>query len=274
VKLVALAALLLARPAGPVPPALSEAPFPPHRIADNLYYVGSEGLASYLVTTRKGHILINPSFDTTVPVIRASVEKMGFKFTDIKILLNSHAHDDHVGGMAEAKRQTGAQVLVMRGDDTTIASGADKRWTPTAVTRVLKDGDKVTLGEASLTARLTPGHTPGCTTWLLRVKDAGKTNDVVVVCSPNVNAGTRLVDNQAYPQIAADYQKSFDIWKTLPCDIFLGAHGNYYGLAEKYPRLAARSGNPFVDNPGYQAYIAEREQAFHKTLAEQQAAKK
>jgi metallo-beta-lactamase class B len=275
VKLAALAVLLLARAPAPPGSPLSEAPFPPHRIADDLYFVGSEGLASYLVTTPKGHILINPSFETTVPVIRASVEKLGFKFTDVKILLNSHAHDDLAGGMAVAQRLTGAQVLVMRGDDKTIASGADNRWKPTAVTRVLKDGDKVTLGGTTLTARLTPGHTPGCTTWLMRVQDAGKPFDAVVVCSPNVNAGVRLVDNKDYPEIASDYEKSFRLWKALPCDIFLGAHGNYYGLTEKHPRLTAKAkaGNPFVDRAGYQAYIEEREQVFRKLLAEQKLAK-
>jgi metallo-beta-lactamase class B len=274
-KLAALVVLLLARAPAPAGSPLSEAPFPPHRIADDLYYVGSEGLASYLVTTPKGHILINPSFETTVPVIRASVEQLGFKFTDVKILLNSHAHDDHAGGMAEAQRLTGAQVLVMRGDDKTIASGADNRWKPTAVTRVLKDGDKVTLGGTTLTARLTPGHTPGCTTWLMRVQDAGKPYDAVVVCSPNVNGGVRLVDNKDYPDIASDYEKSFRLWKAIPCDIFLGAHGNYYGLAEKQPRLTAKAkgGNPFVDRAGYQTYIEEREQAFRKLLAEQKLAK-
>jgi metallo-beta-lactamase class B len=269
---VALSLLcLLARPPAPAGSPLSEAPFPPHRIADNLYYVGSEGLASYLVTTPRGHILINPSFDTTVPVIKASVEKLGFKFTDVKILLNSHAHDDHVGGMAEAKRLTGGQVLVMRGDDRTIATGANNRWTPTAVTRVLKDGDKVTLGGVTLTARHTPGHTPGCTTWLMRVKDAGKNHDVVVVCSPNVNPGVLLVDNKEYPEIAADFETSFQFWKTIPCDIPLGAHGNYYGMADKYQRLASKGANPFVDPAGYKAFIEEREQAFRKRLAEQQA---
>ena len=271
----AAALMLLARTPAPPGSPLSEAPFPPHRIADDLYYVGSEGLASYLVTTPKGHILINPGFETTVPVIRASVEKLGFKFTDVKILLNSHAHDDHAGGLAEMKRLTGAQVLVMRGDDKIVASGADNRWKPTAITRVLNDGDKVTLGGATLIARRTPGHTPGCTTWLMRVLDAGRPYDAVVVCSPNVNPGVRLVDNKDYPDIARDYERSFRTWKALPCDIFLGAHGNYYGLAEKHPRLSAKAkaGNPFVDRAGYQAYIEEREQVFRKLLVEQQVAK-
>jgi len=257
--------------AAPVAPALSQDPFPPHRIADNLYYVGSKGLASYLVTTKKGHILINPDFETTVPLLKTNVEKLGFKFGDVKILLNSHAHDDHVGGMALAQQLTGADVYVMRGDDKTVASGSNGRWKPVAVKRVLADGQKVTLGEATLTAVLTPGHTPGCTTWTMKVKDAGKTENAVIVCSPNVNPDYHLVGNKDYPQIASDYEKSFKIWKALPCDVFLGAHGNYYGLEEKYARLEKGDKGAFVDPAGYKAYIEEREQAFRKRLAEQQA---
>jgi metallo-beta-lactamase class B len=265
-----LAALVLWL-AAPVAPALSQDPFPPHRIADNLYYVGSKGLASYLVTTKKGHILINPDFETTVPLLKANVEKLGFKFADVKILLNSHAHDDHVGGMALARQLTGADVYVMRGDDKTVGSGNNGRWKPVPVKRVLADGDKVTLGEATLTAVLTPGHTPGCTTWTMKVKDAGKTENAVIVCSPNVNPDYHLVGNKDYPQIAGDYERSFKIWKALPCDLFLGAHGNYYGMEEKYARLEKGEKQPFLDPAGYKAYIEEREQAFRKRLAEQQA---
>jgi metallo-beta-lactamase class B len=258
--------------AAPVSPALSEDPFPPHRIADNLHYVGSRGLASYLVTTSKGHILINPSFESTVPLIRRNVEALGFKFTDVKIILNSHAHDDHVGGMALARQLTGAAVQVMRGDEKAIESGGGSRWKPTRVDRVLEDGATVKLGDVTLTARRTPGHTPGCTTWTMRAKDRGQTRNVVIVGSPNVNPGYILVDNKEYPQIASDYEKSFEIWKALPCDIFLGAHGNYYGLEAKHPLLEkAGHQNPFVDPQGYRDYIEERERAFRQRLAEQQA---
>jgi metallo-beta-lactamase class B len=268
-QLAALALLVAASTS----PALSQDPFPPHRIADNLYYVGSKGLASYLVTTRKGHILINPDFETTVPLLRANVEKLGFKFSDVKIILNSHAHDDHVAGMALARQLTGADVYVMRGDDQTVATGNGGRFKPTPVKRVLADGEKVTLGDATLTAVLTPGHTPGCTTWTMKVKDGGKPLDAVIVCSPNVNPDFQLVGNKTYPQIATDFERSFKIWKGLPCDLFLGAHGNYYGMEEKYARLQKGDKGAFVDPAGYQAYIAEREQAFRKRLAEQQAEK-
>jgi metallo-beta-lactamase class B len=280
-----VAAVLIA--ATPPSSPLSEDPFPPHVIADNLYYVGSKGLASYLVTTGKGHILINPSFETTVPLLRRNVEKLGFKFTDVKILLNSHAHDDHVGGMALARELSGADVYVMKGDEKVVETGGagffPRTWKPTAVKRVLTDGDRVSLGEATLTAVRTPGHTPGCTTWTMEVKQRGKTRNVVIVCSPNVNPNYRLVDYRAaahapamkdayyYPEIASDYEMSFRIWKVLPCDIFLGAHGNYYGMEDKYRRFARGDKDAFVDPKGYRAYIQEREGAFRKKLDEQKA---
>jgi metallo-beta-lactamase class B len=279
----ALALLLAQAPAAAPAPAgnaLSNDPFPPHRIADNLYYVGSKGLATYLITSKKGHILINPSFDRTVPLIKASVEQLGFKLSDVKIILNSHAHGDHVEGMAMLKELTGADVYVMQGDEKVVETGGEgqylggkSRWKAAPIKRVLKDGDKVTLGDATLVARRTPGHTRGCTTWTMKAKDAGKTLNVVVVGSPNINPGYQLVDNKDYPEIATDYATAFKIWKALPCDIFLGAHGNYYGMEEKYARLKKGEKNPFVDPAGYKAYIEEREQNYHKVLAEQQAKK-
>ena len=251
-------------------------PYPPHRIADNLYYVGSKGLSTYLITTPQGHILINSSFDRTVPLIRASVEKLGFKFTGIKILLSSHAHSDHVAGNALVKELTAAKVYVMEGDDQVIANGGEAQylyketWKKCKVDRVLKDGDKVTLGGISLTAVLTPGHTRGNTTWTMKATDHGKTYDVVIVGSPNVNPGFQLVNNKDYPRISADYARTFKTLMSLPCDIFLGAHGNYYGMDEKYPKLAKDPNtNPFVDPKGYRAYIENREKAYRETLAKQ-----
>jgi metallo-beta-lactamase class B len=254
-------------------------PFPPHRIADNLYYVGSKGLATYLITTSKGHILINSSFERTVPIIRGNVEKLGFKFADIKILLASHAHSDHVAGHALIKELTGARVEVMEGDAKVIASGGKGQylytegdgWKPCAVDRVLKDADTVTLGEATLTARLTPGHTRGCTTWAMKAMDGGKSRNVVIIGSPNVNPGYQLVSNRDYPEIADDFAKTFRLLKSLPCDIFLGAHGNYYGMVEKFARLQKDpKTNPFVDPDGYRAYVEDREKAFRETRQKQQ----
>jgi len=251
-------------------------PFPPHRIADNLYYVGSKGLSTYLITSSQGHILINSSFERTVPLIRAGVEQLGFQFADVKILLASHAHSDHVEGHALIKRLTGAKVYVMEGDDQVIASGGrgqylyDARWPPCPVDRVLHDGDQVTLGEAVLTAHLTPGHTRGCTTWTLEAKDHGHTYNAVIIGSPNVNPGYRLVNNAEYPEIAADFARGFRTLKSLPCDIFLGAHGSYYGMEEKYRRLKAGADtNPFVDPEGCRAYIENREKFYLDTLEQQ-----
>ncbi len=252
-------------------------PFPPHRIADNLYYVGSKGLATYLITTSKGHILINSSFERTVPIIRGNVEKLGFKFADIKILLASHAHSDHVEGHALIKELTGARVEVMEGDARVIATGGRGQylykqiWRPCTVDRVLKDGDTVTLGEATLTARLTPGHTRGCTTWTMQAADGVKSWNVVIIGSPNVNPGYQLIGNREYPEIADDFTRTFRLLKSLPCDIFLGAHGNYYGMEGKFARLQQDSKtNPFVDPEGYRAYVENRDSAFRETLEKQQ----
>jgi metallo-beta-lactamase class B len=254
-------------------------PFPAHRVIGNVYHVGSKDLASYLIVTREGHILINSGFEETVPLIKAGVESLGFKMSDIKILLASHAHSDHVAGHALAKELTGAKVLVMRGDDEVIASGGKgqylytaSRWKPCVVDRVLNDGDEVKLGEMTLRAHRTPGHTRGCTTWTWQVADNGKTYDVVVIGSPNVNPGYHLVNNPDYPEIADDFRTTFKVLKALPCDVFLGAHGSYYGMIEKYERSkAGTGGNPFVDPEGYRAYVELKAKTFEETLAMQKA---
>ncbi len=257
-------------------------PFPPFKIAGNLYYVGSRGLANYLITTPQGHILINSDLEENVPLIRASVERLGFKFTDIKVLLISHAHWDHDAASATIKKLTAAKYMVMDADVPVVESGgkADFQYgnvpaslyTPTKVDRVLRDGDEVKLGGAVLVAQLTPGHTKGCTTWTMKVQEAGKTYNVVIIGSPNVNPGYRLVNNSAYPQIAADYEKTFRVLKSLPCDIFLGAHGNYFDLETKYARLKESGLAAFVDPEGYKKYVADKEQAFNAELAKQRAA--
>ncbi|MGD0293492.1 MAG: subclass B3 metallo-beta-lactamase [Terracidiphilus sp.] len=256
-------------------------PFPPHHIAGNLYYVGSEDLASYLIVTPEGNILINSSFEENVPLIRKSVEQLGFRFSDIKILLISHAHNDHCAGSALVKKLTGAQYFVMDADVPVVESGgredfhygADKTmwFPPTKVDRVLHDGDTVKLGEAVLTAHLTAGHTRGTTTWTFDETEAGRTLHVVIVGSPNVNLGYKLVDNQTYPQIAADYHHGFQVLKSLSCDIFLGAHGGYYGMKEKYKRWKQGESGVFIDPAGYKSFIADREQAFEAELKRQEA---
>jgi metallo-beta-lactamase class B len=257
-------------------------PFPPFKVAGNLYYVGSRGLASYLITTTEGHILINSDLEENVPLIRASVEKLGFKFNDIKILLISHAHWDHNAASDTIKKLTGAKYMVMEADVSAVESGGktdfqyandpSSLYKPTKVDRVLHDGDEVRLGGAVLTAHLTPGHTKGCTTWAMKVQEAGKTYNAVIIGSPNVNPGYRLVNNAKYPQIAADYEKMFRVLKSLPCDIFLGAHGIYYDLEKKYARLKEGNLAAFVDPEGYTNFVASKEQEFKSELAKQRAA--
>ena len=254
-------------------------PFPAFRIAGNLYYVGSKGLANYLITTPQGHILINSDLEANVPLIRASIESLGFKFTDVKILLISHAHYDHDAGSDMIKKLTGAKYMVMEGDVPVVESGGKsdfhygndpvQLYPPTKVDRVLRDGDQVKLGDAVLTARLTPGHTRGCTTWTMNVKEGGKTRDVVIVGSPNVNPGYKLVGNSGYPGIAEDFERTFQVLKSLPCDYFLGAHGSYFDLETKYSQLKAGVSTAFIDPVGYQNYVADRERAFRRELAKQ-----
>jgi len=256
-------------------------PFPPHRVAKNLHYVGSRGLASYLITTDQGHILINSSLASSPDLIRGSVEKLGYKFSDVRILLISHAHWDHCAGSARVKELTGARYMVMDADVPEIEDGgksnfhygkdASTHYPPTKVDRVVHDGDTVRLGDTTLTARLTPGHTKGCTTWTMPLTDFGRDFTVAIVGSPNVNAGYKLVNNAEYPQIASDYEKCFRVLKSIPCDIFLGAHGDYYGLEAKYKRVQPSGRpNPFVDAEGYKAYVADREKAFRAELKRQQ----
>ena len=254
-------------------------PFPAFRIAGNLYYVGSKGLANYLITTAQGHILINSDLEANVPLIRASIESLGFKFTDVKILLISHAHYDHDAGSDMIKKLTGAKYMVMEGDVPVVESGGksdfqygndpEQLYPPTKVDRVLRDGDQVKLGDAVLTAHLTPGHTKGCTTWTMKVKDGGKTRNVVIVGSPNVNPGYQLVGNSLYPGIAEDFEKTFQVLSSLPCDYFLGAHGSYFDMKTKYPQLKAGVSTAFIDPVGYKNFVANREAAFQKELAKQ-----
>ncbi len=255
-------------------------PFPPHKIAGNLYYVGSKDLASYLIATPEGHILINSSFEESVPLIRASIETLGFKFADVKILLISHAHSDHCAGSAVMIQETKAQYFVMEEDAASVESGgASKsrltasytRFPPAKVDRRLKDGDEIKLGGSTLVAHLTPGHTPGCTTWTMQIPEGGKILNAVIIGSPNVNPGYILVNNREYPTIATDYERTFRFLKEQSVDLFLGAHGGYYDMNTKYARLGTSPVNPFIDPDGYRRYVADREQAFLAELAKQQA---
>ncbi|HEU4890526.1 MAG TPA: subclass B3 metallo-beta-lactamase [Vicinamibacterales bacterium] len=254
-------------------------PFPPFRIAGNLYYVGSRGLAAYLVTTSEGHILINSNLEESVPMLRASIEKLGFTYNDLKIVLISHAHFDHNAGSALIKKQTGATYMVMAEDVSAVESGGktdfnygnDKGtyYPRTTVDRTLHDKDEVKLGDAVLVAHLTAGHTKGCTTWTMKVRDGGTTYDAVIVCSPNVNPGYKLVNNAAYPGIADDYARMFRTLTSLPCDLFLGAHGSYFDLEAKYGRMQKGDASAFVDPAGYKTFIAAKTAEFQAALKKQ-----
>jgi metallo-beta-lactamase class B len=248
------------------------APFPPHRVIDNVYYVGSEALASFLIVTPAGHILVNSDFESTVPLLEKNVAALGFEFADIKIVLGSHAHADHMQGDALVKQLTGAQVMAMA-EDVAALQGMRPGGKEHPIDRVLHDGDEVRLDGATLVAHLTPGHTKGCTSWGLSVEENGRRLDALIVCSFGVNDDYVLVGNADYPTIAEDYVATFAEARALPVDVFLGSHGTFYGLAAKYAALEKRKPgdpNPFVDHAGYLAHIAAQEQRFRKMLESQQ----
>jgi metallo-beta-lactamase class B len=244
--------------------------FPPHKVIDNIWYVGTESLASFLITTPQGHILINSSYEANVPVILGSVEKLGFKPSDIKIILGSHAHGDHMEGDAELKRLTGGQVMAMA-EDVPALQRMMPAGKPHPIDRVLHDGDTVTLGATTLVARLTPGHTKGCTTWTMKATENGRTYDVVIIGSVGVNPGFVLVNNKDNPGIADEYVRAFKVLRSLPCDVPLASHPAMYNMAEKFKKLGANP-NPFIDPAGYKAELDTVETVFTRTLDEQRKA--
>jgi metallo-beta-lactamase class B len=266
----------------PNAPAEWTSPIAPFRIAGNLYYVGSKDLASYLIVTPKGDILINSSLESSVPLIRDSVEKLGFRFKDIKILLISHAHLDHDAGSAELIKETGAKYMVMNGDVPVVESGgatdfaySKMSYPPAKVDRVLYDGDEVKIGRTVLVAHQTSGHTRGCTTWTMQVKEGGRPLNVVIVGSWNVNPGFRLVDRPgqpaSYPGIAEEYRRTFKVLQGLPCDVFLGAHGSYFDMLAKLERIkSGATDNVWIDPQGYKAAVAAHELAFQTELKRQE----
>jgi len=244
--------------------------FPPHKVIGNIYYVGSESLASFLIVTPQGNILINSCFEATVPVIRKSVEQLGFKFTDIKIILGSHAHADHMEGDALAKELSGAQVIAMA-EDVPALRKIEPKGKPHPVDRILHDGEEVKLGGMTLVAHLTPGHTRGCTTWTTKAQEDGKTYDVVIIGSVGVNPNFQLVNNKEVPDMAEQYVRSFKVLRALPCDVPLGSHPAMYNLAEKYPKIG-KGPNPFIDPEGYKHELDVQEHAFLQRWAEQKKA--
>ncbi len=242
--------------------------FPAHKIVGNLSYVGTVTLNSYLITTPQGHILINTNYEDTVPLLRASVEKLGFKMTDIKIILGSHAHPDHQQADAMVKELTGgASVMAMEQDVPALKSMKAPSGKPHPIDRVLKDGEQVTLGGTTLTAHLTPGHTRGCTTWTTTIMEGGRSYNALIACA-GLQADVRLVNNKNYPEIADDFAASIKTFKTLKPDIFLGAHSWFFDLAGKYKRLGGAN-NPYVDPAGYKSWVDNQERSYSSVLAEQ-----
>ncbi|HYX26325.1 MAG TPA: subclass B3 metallo-beta-lactamase, partial [Thermoanaerobaculia bacterium] len=260
-------------------------PVEPYRIVGNLYYVGATDITSFLIATPEGLILIDGGFAETVPIIRESVKKLGFKMEDVKILLNSHAHFDHAGGLAELKKITGAKLAASAADAALLAQGGrgdhlfgDKfPYEGVTADRILGDGDQVTLGNTTLIAHLTPGHTKGCTTWTMKAVEGGKSHDVVFVCSTTVLPDVSLTNNPHYPNVAADFEQTFRTLRSLPCDVFLASHASFYNGLEKAERLQRlRNGaekNPFLDAAGYKAYLDRSEKAFRERLAAEKKAK-
>ena len=251
------------------------APFPAHHVIDNVYFVGTQQLGTFLITTPEGHILINSDFESTVPSIRQGVEELGFDFTDIEIILGSHAHGDHMEADALVKELTGAEVIVMRQDVErlrTLRPGGK----PHPIDQILDDGDEVALGGTTLVAHRTAGHTKGCTSWGLDVEENGETYLALIVCSFGVNPGYILVDNPDYPEIADDYRATFANARALPVDVFLGSHGFWYDMERKLERAMSRAEgapNPFIDREGYLAHIEMQEQRFLDMLREQEGAR-
>jgi len=279
-SLTAVLALMLASTAHAAVDPDWTTPVAPFRIVGNLYYVGSRDLASYLIVTPDGDILLNSNLEESLPQIRHSVEQLGFRFSDIRILLISHAHWDHDSGSAALKRATGAQYMVMDGDVPVVESGGaadfqypDTRYPAVRVDRVLHDGDEVRLGGTVLVAHRTPGHTRGCTTWTLQALEHGQPLNVVIVGSWNVNPGYRLIDRPgqpaSYPGIAADFEHTFAVLKRLPCDVFLGAHGAYFDMLAKIRRAPGSASSVWIDPQGYHAAVEERERAFRTELSRQ-----
>jgi len=245
--------------------------FPPHKVIGNIYYVGTKSLAAFLIVTPQGNILVNSTYERNVPTIQKSVEQLGFKFSDIKILLGSHAHGDHQEGDALVKELTGAQVMAMA-EDVPALRAMRPGGKEHPIDRVLHDGDTVALGGTTLVAHLTPGHTRGCTTWTLKAQENGKSYDVVIIGSFGTNPGFQLVNNADVPDIAGEFMRAFKVARSLPCDVPLGSHPAMYNLDEKYAKLAAGGPNPFIDPAGYTLEVDIAEAMFRAVLAEQQKA--
>lgn len=254
-----------------------KAPCDPVRIVGPVYYVGASGVSAFLITSSAGHILIDTGFEETVGVIRTNVTRLGFKMGDIKYLLASHAHIDHVGGHALMKELTGAKIVMSEADAALLASGGKDDFGPTAdplmayrpvrTDRVVRDGDTVSVADVTLRCHLTPGHTRGATTWSMTVVEGGERLNVVFFSSLSLLDGTRVVDNPKYPNLVADYRATFAKLRALPCDVFLAPHGGMFSLAEKAMRQTrGDKPNPFIDRESLPITVANAEKALNAAL--------
>lgn len=243
-------------------------PVAPFHIIGNIYYVGASDITSFLIVTPAGNILLDGGFAETAPQIEANIQKLGFELADVKFLLNSHAHFDHAGGLAELQKRTGAQLVAMRGDAEVLADGGfsdfafggKQQFPPIKPGRVIHDGDTVTLGGVTLTAHLTAGHTRGCTTWTMTTEENGKKYNVVFAGSASILSEYSFIKHpghpESYPGIGADYDRTVRVLESLPCDVFLAPHGSFFNLEAKRAALAkGAKENPFLDPAGYQTYV-------------------
>lgn len=264
-------------------------PDEPFRIAGNLYYVGAAGVTSFLLTGPEGHVLIDGGYPETAPAIMASIAELGFEIHDVKVLLNTHAHSDHAGGLRALQEASGAELWVSEGDSDAMAAGrnaADPALGPLRVIGVLgfgrfrapridhrfNDGDTIRLGPLELTAHVTAGHTRGCTSWSFPVREGDRELLAVNICSLTLFPFVSLVEPEAYPGIRTDFERSFRTLRSLPVDIFLASHADMFDM---YRKRNARAGaddpvDPFIDPEGYRSFIDRAEQRFREVLAKQQ----
>ena len=238
--------------------------FTPHKIIGNIYYVGTTTLSSFLITTPQGHILIDSTYERTVPVIAKSVADLGFKFSDVKILLGNHAHGDHQEGDALVKQMTGAQVMAMA-EDVPALKEMKPGGKEHPIDKILHDGEQVSLGGTTLVAHLTAGHTRGCTTWTTTAVEEGKTYNVMFGCSLRPPAALT-------PAVIEEFTRSIKKVRALPCDVQLGDHGAQYNMQDKFAKLKAGGPNPFIDPASCTLEADVQEAMFHAIMAEQQKA--
>jgi len=244
-------------------------PIKPFRIIGNIYYVGAANVSSFYIRTPHGAILLDGGLPETAPLIEKNIAELGFSIKDVKILLNSHAHYDHSGGLAKLKKLSHAQMIASKPDAPVLASGKGQfgPFAPVPVDRTIIDRETVQLGGVTLTAHLTPGHTKGCTTWTMPVTDSGRTYQVVFYCSTSVV--DKLVNNSAYPNVVSDYEHSFAELKKMPCDVFLAPHAGIFNLESKRKQLDGGKLDAFVDPTEMQKYVEESERDFHQRLAKE-----